>query len=137
MRPSRGLTRSGMMITNAPGVASIHGMHFNVRPVSFGTDGSGGGGSSFWRQQQARDSAVTPQQHDNEVAQAKVGFTPSRSMHGPLACATGVNPVAAMATSSRSVVATFRFLCRRNMASSEENLTLFSAMTHPLSRLFG
>ena len=87
-----------------------------VRPVSLGVAGGCGDGVSFWRQQHARVSGDVPQQHGAEVAQSDTGFTPSRSKQRPVACATGANPVVAMATSRRSVVATFRFLHRLNMA---------------------
>jgi hypothetical protein len=87
------------------------------------------------RQQHFRDSSVDPQQHRPDAAQTTLDFTLFRLLQGPFARATGSNPIAAMATSIKSVVVVFSVLRRRNMAKFRGGLFPFSAATQALSRL--
>ena len=115
--PSRGrLARSCVTIMNTCDGASTQGTHFDVRSGSIGAAGGGAGESLSRRQQHFRDLSVDLQQHRPDVAQVPLDFTLTRLLHGPFARATGSNPVAAMATSIRSVVVVFSVLRRRNMA---------------------
>jgi hypothetical protein len=107
---------SGVTITKVSRGASIHAIHLSVCPGSFGTETGGEGESSFCRQQHARDSDVTPQQHGLTLGQQPADrLAPTSAAQTRTAPALEANPLPTIVATRSSAMANSRLLQRLNM----------------------